>query len=239
MFEERFSRSGLHIPDNGVCDLRIERPSLVHKIIQKAEMPDIKHCFVGGASGVGKTMLLMQIGRALEKQGKSVLIALNTQDLDSWYYSREVSLPEPDFLLVDDVHINFNSSAVAHFAGKSIVPEKLVTCTIFAGAPSNTCASSILCNRLELAELLLDEKELLQANVVQFFLNKLRSTDPAAGLETKEVELKLARVEAVKRALCFARQYTSGHMYPCLKLTEFFVSSLRTYHPRTLRSRIW
>ena len=191
------------------------------EIIGKVQCAD-KHLFVRGARGFGKTLLLEQLGRELEKSGRTVLIALNTEDLDAWHKS---GMPnKPEFLLVDEVQARFDSPAVAHFAGKSILPELLDTYTIFAGIPSMEGSSSILRHRLGVTDLLVTEEELLQENAIKFFLSKLKKD--TAALESKEAEPVGQREGAVNLALRFALHYTSGHIYPCLKLSEFFVEHL-------------
>jgi hypothetical protein len=204
-----------------VQDLHIPRPALVEEIIRDVDKNDDKHLFVRGAAGFGKTILLRDIAQSLVSRGKTVLIAQNPHELQAWYQENKNQLDavEPDYLLVDEIQWSFTSTAVGHFAAKFAVPSLLKARTIFAGIPSKESDSYMLRNRFRAAGLLLGEDEILQEGVVDYFQRLIKQGSTDAAKETKEGENK----QAAMRALRFARQYSAGHMYPCLRLAEFFV----------------
>jgi hypothetical protein len=230
------------IPSNGIGALRIMRPQLVDEIIASASDPEVKHVFLRGARGFGKTVLLEQIARKLQVDGFRVFVAQWPVALESWFVNRK-SLPpdqQPQFFVVDEVQQGFvggiSNSAVAFLAGKDYPPEKLPYVTIFAGIPDKESESSMLENRWDIERLLLTEGDLLTADVLDFFWRKLQAVQGASdavaqAVDCSEVAAQVAHgsgpnYELVSKIIRFVLAFTNGHCYACLKMIEYLVEHI-------------
>lgn len=155
---------------SGLCDYRSTvQPALVSRVIQSVDSSKEKHVFAHGAPSFCKALLLEAIAIKLKEQGKSVLIAENPYQLDDWVIENNRSPVEPDYLLVDNVHLYFYSPAVSHYCGKFIMAQHLKVRTIFGGMSSKAGTDSMLLHRMDITELMpMEEKQPLQENVVTF-----------------------------------------------------------------------
>jgi hypothetical protein len=223
--------------------LNISRAALVDQVIQNLTATLGKHVFLRAARGTGKTLLLAALGLALQACGHTVAVAESTDQLERWFASYGY-LPHPDFpefLLVDDVDRGLNTSSVRHFAAKDIAAGNLKTRTIFAGLPGDPGNSYILQDRVSAQTLMLDEAELTQQGVVAYFAQQL--SDPEAITELAPVAMlkdssgpapaslrsaapKKDTDAAAKRLLSFARQYTVGHAYACLRIAAYLAAHM-------------
>jgi hypothetical protein len=232
------------MPDRGFFGgLNISRAALVDQVIQNLTATLGKHVFLRAARGTGKTLLLAELGLALQARGHTVAVAESTDHLE-WWFASYGYLPHPDFpefLLVDDVHRGLNTSSVRHFAGKDIAAGNLKTRTIFAGLPGDPGNSYILQDRVSAQTLTLNETELTQQGVVAYFAQQLSaaeamtelapvavrkdSTGPAPA-SVPSAATKEDTDAAAKRLLGFAHQYTGGHAYACLRIASYLAAHI-------------
>jgi hypothetical protein len=223
--------------------LHVSRAGLVDQVIQNLTATLGKHVFLRAARGTGKTLLLAELGLALQARGHTVAVAESTDHLE-WWFASYGYLPHPDFpefLLVDDVHRGLNTSSVRHFTGKDIAAGNLKTRTIFAGLPGDPGNSYILQDRVSAQTLTLNETELTQQGVVAYFAQQLSAAEamtelaPVAVLKDSSGPAPATLPSAItkkdtdaaaKRLLSFAHLYTGGHAYACLRIASYLAAHM-------------
>jgi hypothetical protein len=243
MSVEQFSKvmkagpAGLSIPENGIGALRILRPQLVDEIIASALDPAVKHVFLRGARGFGKTVLLEEIAEKLQDSGFRVLIAQRPAALESWFANRESLRPkeQPHILIVDEVQDAFERgqgvSAVAYLAGKDCHTDNLEYVTIFAGIPGKQSRSIVLKNRLDIEKLLLTEGDLMTHDAMDFFCRRLQAvqgtSDRIGQAEDDQVATGSRNSnEFISKIIRFVVAFTNGHCFACLKMIEYLVEHI-------------
>lgn len=218
------------IPDHGTGFLRLQRASLVQQIIDTANGKK-QQILLRGAAGTGKTSLLADVARALQTQGKRVIIAADPSMLpimdellkQAWQGRQEekpvMLRSEPLHLIIDEAQQSYSKNVLQQLLKMPPANRNIVI--IAAGIPGKEGASAAFTNRIESDKVLLTEDEVCQEDVVQFFLDKLVVALGHAG--STDV-VRTATTEVLK----FAHYYTAGHTYACLKIAEYCVTHQAT-----------
>ncbi len=205
------------VPPFGLnSSLRIDRADLVSKTIKIAEGRD-QQVYIRGAAGTGKTVLLELIAMKLAQEGKRAVVIRHAGDFEScWSDIKNLADNGPLYVLVDDVHHTVKDSIWSYLRTGAKRP----FITIGAGIPDEARASVLFLHHIEVREMLLESAELQRESLVQFYASLLEKS-------CENIEREVSKEEcttAVKDVLSFTHEFTSGHIFPCLKMVEYFVT---------------
>jgi energy-coupling factor transporter ATP-binding protein EcfA2 len=205
------SNKNVLFPKNGIPKVLCLRTKFVDEIVGNLTTEMIKSIYLRGPRGSGKTTLLKMLGNKLKEHGDvhwidSAEDLNNLTDIRSLKNLINQAKGRNMYFLVDEAHTNKDSGKFVRLLKRS--PKNVFV--IGAGIETFNAASAVFFDNYPSSRMMVQNEDL--SELVAYF----------SGDKTEHLE-------NVRTICSYLLEFTGGHIFPLVKLCEYFLGSQQSF----------